>query len=390
MNRRRVVLAVVALVTVLWLALRSSGPKSAARSLGSSPAVPVAAAPGRLSTAKFMSRIEDGDQELLKEGSRWKATGVVRFEPHRAPKVGASCPLSQVQKVIGISETRSHTDHGCTSIIAAASSGFAGVEHFDLYAAIIGTAKSKCVALDVGANEGVITTWLASCGCRVFSYEALRTNYRRIYSSLQSHPELGKRVTLVNAAVGNSCGQSVFISENDGGNESPAAQKNGQINSGQLPDSQVVYTRRVDDDVDEDILLYKIDTEGWEPAGLAGSFRLLQTRHVAFVHAEFSPSNIGSDVGPSGWLYMMAALNFEIYLADCQQASPAVFANMVVQCGHPEGAALALAVVKSDKGAPAKRVRVEDFESFTRVLKQAAGLVNLLLYNRVAHKAFLS
>jgi FkbM family methyltransferase len=363
------------------------------------PTPPAVNAPTIAPTARnaaFLSFVEErpGEEDVVAIKARLATLGVLRFEPTSvgAPPGSHTCPVLLPPRV-AIVESRSASSVGGVTWVAKSGSGPAGSEHFEMYDSILRASSAKpCAAIDCGANEGAITTWLASRGCRVFAYEALRSNYRRVFSSLQASGFKDK-VSLYNAAVSDSCMTAFPISENTGNDEN--GHRNGQINVGTfLPENSVVYSRRVDDDVDQDILLFKIDVEGFEPPGIAGAVRLLRTRNVVWVHAEFSPSNVadvisasGANVGASGWLYMMAALDFEIYLADCQQ-SKGYGPPAKTLCGPPEGRALIDDILNQGAGAVAKRIYFDEIELHVRVLKGKLGQVNLLLFNRRAFAAY--
>ncbi len=255
---------------------------------------------GTLSST-FLSFIEDHDgfEHEEQHKARLATLKVVLIEPvvESQRHESSTCPYIFPHRVATVKVQKRLGDG---AIVAETSSGDPGSEHLPLYQNIIDLAKPRpCVAIDCGANEGVITTFLGN-RCRVYSYEALRSNYRRVYSSVQSSPNLKSNVRLFHAAISNTCLESLSISENHGGDES--AQHNGQINFDSRPDNSLVYTRRIDDDVKEDVLLLKIDIEGFEPLGLAGAIQLLATRNVPFLHVEFSPSNVPLKFGSSSWL----------------------------------------------------------------------------------------
>jgi FkbM family methyltransferase len=306
------------------------------------------------------------------------------LEPHVAIERPSLCPVRHPLRV-AVGKSRSQDVAGSTSVIAKHSSGFAGIEHLTLYRSILNFVGDHrpCVAIDAGGNEGCITTWLASAGCKVFTYEALATNYRRIYSSLRNFPDLGQKVHLFYGAVSNVCGESVFIKENNGGNEDDAAQRNGQIVVSETDADGAVFTRRIDDDVDEDVLLFKIDVEGYEGVGLAGATALLTRRNVPFVHAEFSPNNMHLQVRGSGMLYHMAALGYEIYLQDCMSVKRESLKGARYGC-YKE----VLGFVVNEKETKA-RIFIDEIADFVqRMLREPGQQVNLLFFNRRAFGAW--
>lgn len=82
-------------------------------------------------------------------------------------------------------------------------------------------------------------------------------------------------------------------------------------------------------------------------------------------------------------LYLLVALDFELYLDDCFN-SGGYGAPAKPLCGQPSGAALVQAIIAGS--AQAKRIYLEDIETFVRVLKAQpdSAQVNLIGFNREA------
>lgn len=103
--------------------------------------------------------------------------GALSVEANRlVPSASATCPGSLAPpRVVVVATKKSEEFFGASCVTAVAASGLAGSDHFATYNAMLSVLRGRpCQAIDCGANEGAITTWLAHRGCRVTSYEALR------------------------------------------------------------------------------------------------------------------------------------------------------------------------------------------------------------------------
>lgn len=99
----------------------------------------------------------------------------------------ATCRIAHPLRIATVEVMTEKEKDGGMVTRAKVGSGRPGAEHFPLYQSILAERGNRpCVVSDCGANEGCITTFLASLGCQVYAYEALASNYRRIYSSIQS------------------------------------------------------------------------------------------------------------------------------------------------------------------------------------------------------------
>lgn len=156
-------------------------------------------------------------------------------------------------------------DKVSVSAIMRETKGYAPVES----AVIEGILRTSCksspppLVLDVGANLGYFTLLAASHGCRVRAYEPSPSMANRVRASVALNG-FESLVVVVNAGVGASAGSLRFAA-----NENPALSRvvPDDTSSAHLPRVPVVALA---DEIGEDIILIKMDTEGFEPNALAG------------------------------------------------------------------------------------------------------------------------
>jgi FkbM family methyltransferase len=252
---------------------------------------------------------------------------------------------------------------------------FPGAEHLAVYDVMLEAAGAgtKCVAVDAGSNMGTIATYLASRGCRVFAYEAALWNYRIILSAVKGAGQLD-RVTVLLGALSDSCGEQVSILEWDMNKQdgqhlafvsSDWAQRTNTLDS-HKKDFRTVYTRRIDDDVHEDVLILKTDVEGFDARCLAGATELLGCYDVPFVHSELAVSHSYNFSGFTGvqWLHHMAAIGYEVYIGDCQAVGDPL-SDYKVNCPPSEAGVLQLALAR-DPEADKYRLYPDEFGPLMR------------------------
>jgi len=128
------------------------------------------------------------------------------------------------------------------------------------------------LAVDVGGNIGWFTMLMLAHGRRVVTFEPLPCNAVHIARGVARNG-FGHRHTLYNSAVSDAAGR-VRVHPT-----SPANPGNGAI--GRLGIEVPAVT--LDDVIDEDVTVLKVDVEGFELHVLAGATRLLCNRVVEFM-----------------------------------------------------------------------------------------------------------
>jgi FkbM family methyltransferase len=136
------------------------------------------------------------------------------------------------------------------------------------------------LVVDVGGNIGYFTAYAAACGCRVISFEPIPKIIRFLNLTVALNG-FQNRVEIHQAAVSNRIGKS-------------AASLNCYDTglSGVNPGGDIdIVMEKLDDVVHEDVLLLKIDTEGYEDVVLRGAQELLSHYRVDNIVCETKKTN---------------------------------------------------------------------------------------------------
>lgn len=166
---------------------------------------------------------------------------------------------------------------------------------WDLFIAVFKRHPSPAVVVDVGANIGYFSLMAASMGHKVYSFEPMNRNVAKLQSSiLKNHLE--HKITLIQNAVTYDSTGSVTLRATHESN-----QGNGMI----MPDvasmsgalgQDYAHTIRLDDVIREDVLLMKIDVEGYEGSVLNGAKSLICNHIVRYIAIEFSSNTRYSQI----------------------------------------------------------------------------------------------
>ena len=166
---------------------------------------------------------------------------------------------------------------------------------WELFVRVLSEADGLVV--DVGANIGYFTLMAAAMGHRVVAFEPMNRNAAKLQSSIARNGFQRQVVLYHNAASFESSGK-VSLTETHHTN-----QGNGQMRSARADVSGVYgvdYSETVtlDDAIHEDVLLLKIDVEGFESAVLDGAQRLVCEFTVRFITIEFSETTAKNQLCP--------------------------------------------------------------------------------------------
>ena len=158
--------------------------------------------------------------------------------------------------------------------------------------------------MDVGANVGYFTLLSLALGCRVTALEPQQHIVPLVKSSLAlNHPSFARRVTWLPCAAADESGRHLELTQPLPGNgrdtsdwgqvgvvqasASPPAPACVHPSSSEMPASACpspssVCALSLDDSIgsSDDVLLLKIDVEGFEANVIAGSQRLLRQRQA--------------------------------------------------------------------------------------------------------------
>lgn len=144
------------------------------------------------------------------------------------------------------------------------------------------------VALDIGANIGIFTCWLAANGCRVHAFEPISETFCRLGDNVRRN-DLGRNVSLNCFALGSDNGLVAFsVQEN-----SPATNR---VASQQTDSARVVPVVSLDAYANKTDLqrihFAKVDVEGMEPLVVQGARRLLTEKRIDALMVEICPFNL--------------------------------------------------------------------------------------------------
>jgi FkbM family methyltransferase len=153
------------------------------------------------------------------------------------------------------------------------------------------------IAIDAGANQGIVTSAMAfraGRSGRVIAIEMLPQTFQKLSYNVENWGETGSCITLINSAVSDRNGTiHVGLSPDFARNSGVAYATHEQVFPGHS--SMEVECIRIDDLIqgEETIKLLKLDVERHEFAALKGAEHLLSSRritHIVFEDPAFSDS----------------------------------------------------------------------------------------------------
>ena len=183
---------------------------------------------------------------------------------------------------------------------------------WNLFVNVLSDSQHTAIVVDVGANLGYFSLLAASMGFNVISFEPMNRNVAKFMSSVVRNG-FENRITLYQNAVTYTSGDSVKMIETHATN-----QGNGQMNkldalSNGIYGQGYVNTIRIDDVIDTNVLLMKIDVEGFESGVLNGAKRLMCWNIVNYITIEFSLETRQSAECPAlSMLQLVETLGYEI------------------------------------------------------------------------------
>ena len=195
------------------------------------------------------------------------------------------------------------------------------------------------IIVDVGANIGYHTLYAASLGCaRVIAFEPMPAAVRFARDSILLNPTLAPRITLYHAAAASEVAERAIVTDEAWANSYllpyglQCADAPGTLCTmvPTLPLDDVLLPLLLGSGEQAEILVLKIDVEGYEKHVLDGALQTLKTRRVRNVLLECWPMALrraGTRRGGAELLEMMQDLGYRIrrlpYIA-----SERVFADM--------------------------------------------------------------
>lgn len=212
----------------------------------------------------------------------------------------------------------------------------------------------KWTVLDVGANIGACSIWVASLGHQVISFEPKQLHLEFFNASLALDKDIASKVTLHQCGLGNESRFGVLVSEkvNTGNswvflNESEIQPIGAQTH---VEGNEPIKICSLNDFCETEINIMKIDTQGFERIVLEGTQKFLTQKLIKNIVFEFWPYGLrahGSD--PEELLDFLVRYGFEIW-QDSRKIKPDQFARLVQGLGKTRFVDL-LAILKVDKPA---------------------------------------
>ncbi|KAG2497659.1 hypothetical protein HYH03_004398 [Edaphochlamys debaryana] len=150
---------------------------------------------------------------------------------------------------------------------------------------------SRALVVDVGANFGWFAILAARLGCRVIAYEPVPL-FRWFLEYSAYINGLRERIEVRASAVGHEAGAMRRIVVPSTGVWGAAGINGLSLDAsleGQSREEVEVASVRLEDEVKEDVLMMKVDVEGWEWAVVAGAAGLLRGQHVEHLLLDYTP-----------------------------------------------------------------------------------------------------
>lgn len=167
--------------------------------------------------------------------------------------------------------------------------------------------RAAHLVVDVGAKLGYFAVTAAAFGFRTVAFEPALYNLDGLLATLARNPELAARATVFHMAVSNT-ERVVALAPTSPQNSGNFAMVN--VTTMTEYGRDYVYAAPLDDILDEDVLLLKIDVETHESFVLDGARRLLCRRTVQHIILEAQPGSRACPLRPV--LVWMRDIGYEV------------------------------------------------------------------------------
>mmetsp|Transcript_5374 Transcript_5374/g.11801 ORF Transcript_5374/g.11801 Transcript_5374/m.11801 type:complete len:538 (+) Transcript_5374:196-1809(+) len=144
------------------------------------------------------------------------------------------------------------------------------------------------LVLDVGANFGYFSLYAAAMGCRVIAWEPV-PKFRAFFEWGIAMNKVGHLIDVRPNIVSNEKGATLRIAVPKTGVLGTASVEGQNLNPDNIGYWVEVSTETLDDVVDEDVLLMKVDVEGHEPQVMQAAQGLLLKHRVENILMEYNP-----------------------------------------------------------------------------------------------------
>jgi FkbM family methyltransferase len=184
--------------------------------------------------------------------------------------------------------------------------------------------RNQIVAMDVGANIGSCSLWLATKKVKVYAFEPISENLKCFYHSIALN-KFEKYIRVLPHAAGDNEGYStIFLEAGNYGNnlvidkdsllEAQKSKDNNQKMGVKNFKEEIAHIVKIDDHVKEHVHFAKFDTQGHEYHAIQGALQQITKYGIDVIYTEYWPRGIeirGTD--PVDFLLMMHDLGYYIY-----------------------------------------------------------------------------
>lgn len=171
------------------------------------------------------------------------------------------------------------------------------------------------VFVDIGAHIGWFTTVVAREGYEVYAFEGLPDNIRMLKATLCANKEIKDLVKFYPIGLGMKNQRCDVVAQHwNRGNGNVLCGRNG-LQHRTLETQDYAYRgemeiRRLDDIMDMDVRVLKIDVEGYEPWVIAGGARWLTQRKVMYILTDLSNLKDEDPDVPARYYYLLRGLGY--------------------------------------------------------------------------------
>ena len=165
------------------------------------------------------------------------------------------------------------------------------IKALNYYSSLKNISNDNIYIIDIGANVGWYTLFLAKIGYQVLSFEASVVNIYILRKNLCLNPDLN--ITLINKGLfteEKKC--DYYLNSGNIGNGMIQCNKNGTV-SFEFTKSSEAYLTKLSNYVEflstKNLALIKIDNEGSEGKAIKSEIELITNYHVPFIFLEFTP-----------------------------------------------------------------------------------------------------
>ena len=162
------------------------------------------------------------------------------------------------------------------------------------YSSLYNLSPHDIYFLDLGANIGWYSLFIAKYGYNILSFEPSQTNNYILKKNFCLNRELN--VTFINKGLYNDDQKcDLYINKENKGDGIVFCENNNQIPTNLIKKEQVTLTKLnnyIEFLKEKNLALIKIDIEGAEERAFEGGIKLLSKYHIPFIFLEFNPESL--------------------------------------------------------------------------------------------------